>query len=335
MVKDEFVRRHILHTSAEIFNQAYDPTIEINEILGKSRNVIDTLCLESVIKPKDATGIKKGLSELLKELQAEPDHGVPSGFIDVDRLIYGFQKGTMTLISGCTSIGKSQFIQNVIQHNMDDYWTLYFSTEMSKRHIQMRFLASEAGTTTKRLAERDFSDDMWSSLTMAANKISQSKILIFDDLRNLRDIWDAIRWYKTLGKADFVVIDHLLHLKPLNNYSSKLDEVSAISSDLLNMAIVEEMPIVALSHLSRSIFNRPNKRPALSDLRESGMLENNADRVIFLHREDYHTFMGTGEKTKNATTEIILAKDRIFGNVGTVELVFVDGSYRDSYMKGD
>ena len=334
IVKDLATRRAMIYNSSVIYNEAFDATIDVNQLLGNVNNIVNNLNADSTQEPEERPDIKSGLDTLFRELQNEPDHGVPSGFLDLDRNIFGFPRGTVNLVAGCTSIGKSAFVQNIVQNNMDDYWTLYFSTEMSKRLLQKRFLASETGITTHQLEKRGFDEHMWSKLTLAAGRLAGSKVMIFDNMRSTSDIHNTIKWYKNMGKADLVVIDHLGHLNPTQMGGKRVEVVSYISNEIHDMAVIEDVPIIAISHLKR--LNRADKHPTLFDLRDAGTLENDADRVMFLYREDYNGFgNGAANPWGNNVTEVIVAKDRIYGNTGTVELAFVNNRYQNLKKEGD
>ena len=263
--------------------------------------------------------------------------GVPTGFRDVDHIFNGLQKSDLILVAARPAMGKTAFTLNIAQNvaMLNNLTVAFFSLEMGTEQLVRRILASVSGVNSSKLTRADMDNEDWARVIKAAEEMSQSKLFI-DDTPGLtvQDMRAKLRRLKVEHGLDLVIVDYIQLMQGRNggrNSENRQQEVSEISRNLKLIAREFNVPLIALSQLSRSVESRPDKRPVLSDLRESGSLEQDADIVIFLYRDKYYD--ENSEKGDNA--EILIRKHRN-GSVGTVELQFVgeltrfrDVEYRD------
>ena len=256
--------------------------------------------------------------------------GVITGFTDLDyKLEGGLQKGSLYVLAARPSMGKTAFILNVAKHIcVDERKTaIIFSLEMPKEALMTRLLSMESHVDADRLRKGSVTPTDWEGLIEAASNLGESGLLI-DDTFNITvgEIRSKCRKYKEEHPDLAVVfIDYLQLIRGSGKYNSPVYEVGEISKSLKGLARDLGLPVVTLSQLSRDTAKRENKRPVLSDLRDSGSIEQDADVVMFLHREDYYNHDPNFEK-KNVT-ELIIAKQRN-GPIGTVELIWLPDQTR-------
>ena len=262
----------------------------------------------------------------LKEKSLKPElPGLASGFYDLDSLTQGFQKSDLIILAGRPSMGKTAFVLNIAENIIKKYKVpiLFFSLEMSKEQLIYRLLANETGISQTRLKIGNLYKEDWHELKKSIQNYSRLPFFI-DDQPNLttQDIRSKIKQILfEQNKIGFIIIDYLqLLLNSKLKSENRVQELSQITRDLKNLAKEFQIPVIALSQLSRNVENRINKRPVLSDLRESGSIEQDADLVLMLYRENYYN--SRVEKYEKITTaELIIAKHRN-GPLGTVELSF-------------
>jgi len=247
--------------------------------------------------------------------------GVPSGYDELDRLTAGFQRGDLIIVAARPSIGKTAFALNIAQHAAvrSGEIVAIFSLEMSATQLGQRFLASEGRIDASRIRSGKLDFDDWSRVPMAMSALSEAGIYI-DDTPGITvtDIRAKIRRLKKRLGLGLVIIDYLQLVTVRGRRENRVQEVTEISRSLKQIARELDVPVIALSQLSRGVEQRQDKRPMLSDLRESGAIEQDADVVAFLYRDDYYD----AETDKKNILEVIVAKQRN-GPVGTVELAFL------------
>lgn len=251
--------------------------------------------------------------------------GVPTGFRDLDHIFNGLQRSDLILVAARPAMGKTAFTLNIAQNvSMKSGMTVaFFSLEMSKEQLVGRILSSVAEVNSEKLRRANMDPDDWNKVIQAADTMSRSKLFI-DDTPGLtvQDMRAKLRRLKVeQGGLDLVIVDYIQLMQGRNSNKgseNRQQEVSEISRNLKLIAREFNVPLVALSQLSRSVESRPDKRPVLSDLRESGSLEQDADIVVFLYRDKYYD--PNTEKGDNA--EVLIRKHRN-GSVGTVELLFI------------
>ncbi|SFE42553.1 primary replicative DNA helicase [Paenibacillus algorifonticola] len=245
--------------------------------------------------------------------------GIPSGFVDLDKMTSGFQKSDLIIVAARPSVGKTAFMLNIARNAaavVKDYIAV-FSLEMPDDQLTGRMISSEAGIDAEKIKSGLFEGDDWEKLGMAASKIADLKIRIFDDPSvTAQDIRAKCRKLKQEEGLSMILIDYLQLIEGNGKGKDRQQEVSEISRTLKQIARELEVPVIALSQLSRGVEQRQNKRPMMSDLRESGSIEQDADIIAFLYRADYYD----KETSQKNIIEVIIAKQRN-GPVGTVELV--------------
>jgi replicative DNA helicase len=246
---------------------------------------------------------------------------VPSGFYDLDALTSGFQPSDLVIIAARPSMGKTAFILNMAQHAAVEKGVpvAIFSLEMSKEQLVQRMLCSEAHIDANRLRTGHMHTNDWTHLAMAMGRLGEAPVYIDDSaMVNALEIRAKCRRLKATEKGlGMVVIDYIQLMQGRKQTDNRTQEVSEISRSLKTLARELSCPVIALSQLSRAVESRQNKRPMLSDLRESGSIEQDADLVMFIYRDEYYN----AESEKRGEAEIIIAKQRN-GPVGTVELLY-------------
>jgi replicative DNA helicase len=330
IVLDTASLRRLIGVASEIAEIAYtepdDVTKALDEVESRVFAVADQRVVEST----------KPLRELLEEASDELEKrfeskvqltGVPTGFADLDAKILGLQKSSLVIVGARPAMGKTAFALNVATNvaQKSGLPVLIFSLEMSHSELTMRILSSEAGVESSKLRTGNLSVSEWTLINNAIGRLDQQLIFLDDNPRvTVMEIRaKARRLQARYGGLGLIVIDYLQLMSGSGAENRQL-EVSEISRNLKILAREMEVPVMALSQLSRQLETRQEKRPQLSDLRESGSLEQDADIVMFLHRPEMFR-NDKGEAAENAEkgiAEVILSKHRA-GPTGTVKLVFL------------
>ena len=324
IVEEKALLRRLIQTATEIVTESYNREDEVEELLDQAeRNIL------AVSSRKNATSFKPIKDVLIKvydnieKLHHAKDDvtGIPTGFRDLDRITSGFQKSDLIIIAARPSMGKTAFALNIAQNvaiNTDENVAI-FSLEMGAEQLVQRMLCAEGNIDSQRLRTGKLEQEDWGKLTMAMGSLSHAGIFI-DDSPGIRvsDIRSKCRRLKQEHGLGMIIIDYLQLIQGSERLrENRQQEVSEISRSLKSLARELEVPVIALSQLSRSVEQRQDKRPMMSDLRESGSIEQDADIVGFLYREDYYD-----KDSDNQNIEIIISKQRN-GPTGTVELAFV------------
>src|SRR5437868_12411856 len=307
--------RGLINAGSEISRLGWERPGEAGDLVDKAEQVVFDLSQARV------TGEFTHIDELLKEgferitalYEAGADiTGVPSGFRDLDRLTSGFQPGNLIIAAARPSMGKSALglcmAANVgVRHNIP---VGLFTLEMSKAEVTQRLMCSEAKVESQRLRNGKLAPDDWPRLTSACDKLAKAPIYVDDTgLLNMMEIRSKARRLKARHpNLGLIIVDYLQLLTPSNRRDSdgRVQEVSEMSRSLKILARGLEVPIVALSQLSRAVEQRTDKRPILSDLRESGSIEQDADLVAFIYRDEYYN----DESDQQGLAEVIVAKHR-------------------------
>ncbi len=325
IVEEKALLRGLINTATHIAGLGYEANEEVISILDQAERMI----LE--VANRKVTGAFVPIKDILMAALDRVEQlyhtkggitGLPTGFKDLDRLTAGLQPSDLVLIAARPSMGKTAFVLNIAQHVAvkEKKPVAFFSLEMSKEQLVQRMLCTEATIDAQRLKIGDLKDNDWSSLVKAADRLSSAPIFIDDTPgMTVTEIRSKARRLKVEHELSLVVIDYLQLMQGSSSGKSdnRQQEISEISRSLKSLARELNVPVLALSQLSRGVEARQNKRPMLSDLRESGSLEQDADIVAFLYREDYYNH----ETERPNITEIIVAKHRN-GPVDTVELYF-------------
>ncbi len=328
IVEEKSILRSLIKTANEIITLGYDTTNETEMIMDEAEKKIFNIMQKRATK--GYTPIKDVLVETfaqLEQLYNEKRHitGVPTGFSDLDYKTSGLHKSDLVLIAARPAMGKSAFALNIAANAAvrAKVPVAIFSLEMSKEQMVNRILCSEAMVDSNKVRTGKIEEDDWGKLAAALGPLSESEIYIDDtpgiSVMEIRAKCRKLKLEKNIG---LVVIDYLQLVQASNNRrGSREQEISEISRSLKILAKEIDVPVIALSQLSRAPEQRPDHRPMLSDLRESGAIEQDADIVMFLYRDDYYN---KDSEDKNLT-EVIIAKHR-GGSTGKVKLLWL-GNY--------
>ena len=320
IVAEKALARNIITTCTELTSEAYDGEKEPEDLLDDAERRI--LQISESKRRGDFAPVGVVVEETLDKITKLYENkagiaGLPTGFRDLDRLTSGLQPSDLILVAARPSMGKTAFTLNIAQNvGVKQHKTVaFFSLEMSQEQLVQRLLC-HIDSQKLRTGQLN-SDDEWTKLTDACDKLYQAPIYIDDTPGiSVTEMRSKARRLKAEHGLDLIIVDYL-QLMQGRSSESRQQEISEISRSLKALARELKVPLIALSQLSRSVESRQDKRPMLSDLRESGALEQDADIVSFLYREDYYD-----KETENQhITEIILAKHRN-GPVGSVKLYF-------------
>ncbi|MBS1985764.1 MAG: replicative DNA helicase [Bdellovibrionales bacterium] len=259
--------------------------------------------------------------------------GVPTGFADLDGILSGLQATDMLIVAGRPAMGKTTFALNIAEHVAVEQGlpVAIFSMEMPGTQLAMRFIGSVGRLNQQHLKTGKLSDDDWQRLPYALGKLHEAKIYI-DETPAINPIdlrARSRRLARQYGKLGLIVIDYLQLMTSIREADNRAAELSEISRSVKSLAKELKVPIIALSQLNRSLEQRPNKRPVMSDLRESGAIEQDADIIMFIYRDEVYN----PDSTDKGTAEIIVGKHRN-GPIGTVRLTFIGESTRFENFAG-
>ena len=328
IVEEKSTLRNLIKTANEIIELGYDPTEDVSDIMEGAEKKIFNIMQNN--DKKSYSPIKDILVDSftqLEELYNRKQHitGVPSGFTELDYKTAGFHGSDLVLIAARPAMGKSAFALNIatnaaVRGNVP---VVIFSLEMSKEQMVNRILCSEAMVDSNKVRTGKLEEDDWTKLAGSIGPLSDAEIYIDDtpgiSVMEIRAKCRKLKLEKNIG---MVVIDYLQLVQGSNKRNgSREQEISEISRSLKILAKELNVPVIALSQLSRAVEQRPDHRPMLSDLRESGAIEQDADIVMFLYRDDYYN----KDSEKKDIAEVIIAKHR-GGSLGTIELLWL-GSY--------
>ena len=327
LLHDKFLRRCLIKLGYETINSAYITNIPLETTLNNLE--IDIFNLVNENETQRVTTTAELLSNIfleLKQKSLKPSlAGLPSGFYDLDSFTQGFQKSDLIIIAGRPSMGKTALALNIglniIKESNDP--VLFFSLEMSKEQLTYRLLTNETDISSLRLKTGNLYKDDWVKLNQTIKTLASLPLFI-DDTPNLSILDIKTKIKKIIFEQNnlgLIIIDYLQLMQTSNSQIvNRTQEISQITRALKNIAREFNVPIIVLSQLSRNVENRVNKRPILSDLRESGSIEQDADLVLMLYRESYYNLVMENSHDLNLV-ELIVAKQRN-GPIGTVELQF-------------
>src|SRR5690625_3853867 len=328
IVEEKAILRRLIQTATDIVTQTYAREDEVEELIDEAeRNILSFDLRKNAQSFKEIKDVLIEVYDNIEKLHhAENDvTGIPTGYRDLDRMTSGFQKNDLIIIAARPSMGKTAFALNIAQNvaTTTDENVAIFSLEMGAEQLVQRMLSAEGNIDSQRLRTGKLTEEDWTKLTMAMGSLSHAGIFI-DDSPGIRvaDIRSKCRRLKQEHGIGMIIIDYLQLIQGSgSNRENRQQEVSEISRSLKALARELEVPLIALSQLSRSVEQRQDKRPMMSDLRESGSIEQDADIVGFLYREDYYE-TDKSEESDNQNIEIIISKQRN-GPTGTVELAFI------------
>ena len=330
IVKEKSILRNVIKVNEAITNECYLGRESADSILEETEKQLFKL-LQSR-GAEDITPIKDVVMEAINRIEAASKQsgsvtGIPTGFTDLDYRTAGLQPSDMILVAARPSMGKTAFALNLAAHAAckKHITTAIFSLEMSKVQLMNRFLAMESGVSAQNMRTGNLSDGEWEKLVEGAAILGDSGLVIDDtpgiSISDMRSKCRKIKLeHDNLG---LIIIDYIQLMTSNSRSESRQQEVSEISRSLKALARELNVPVIALSQLSRAVEQRPDHRPMLSDLRESGAIEQDADVVMFLYRDEYYK----KDTDKPGVAEVIIAKQRN-GPTGTVERAWIGDRQR-------
>lgn len=324
IVREKSILRKLIKVNEDIANTCYVGRENLDDILDQTEKKIFSLIQSK--NSEDYVPIRKVVINAMERIEAVSKvkgsvTGIPTGFTDLDYMTSGFQKSDLILIAARPSMGKTAFELNIAEYMAfrKNETVAIFSLEMSKEQLVNRLFSLESRVDSQKIRTGNLEDSDWERLIESANVIGNSNLIIDDTPSiSIGELRSKCRKYKLEHDLGIVIIDYLQLMTAGGRQESRQQEISEISRSLKALARELNVPVVALSQLSRAVESRPDHRPMLSDLRESGAIEQDADMVMFLYRDDYYN----KESEKKGIAEVIIAKQRN-GPIGTVELVWM------------
>jgi replicative DNA helicase len=338
LVREKALTRRLMDAATTILETGHRTDISIDSYIDEAENMIFQIA-ENKLKPsffsmKDIVWENmKTIDRLFQKKQSVI--GVPTGFADLDKMTSGLQPSDLIIVAGRPSMGKTAFSMNIAQHVSMVQETPFpvgiFSMEMSKEQLVTRLLSAESETDHSKLRTGMLAPAEWRSLTHAASRLGEAAIFI-DDSPGLTvlEVRARARRLKKEHDLKLLIIDYLQLMRGRSSLERREQEISEISRSLKALAKELNIPVIAISQLNRKVEDRNDKRPQLADLRESGAIEQDADVIIFIYRDEVYN----RNSEKKGTAEIIIGKQRN-GPTGKIDLKFIDtcAAFRDLYRE--
>ena len=329
IIVDDSILRRLIKLNEDITKECYLSKESVDVILNEAEQNIFRL-----VQNRNGTGKFKETKDIVVEVLEDIEKaarnqgqitGLSTGFRDLDNLLTGMNGGELILVAARPAMGKTAFVLNIVHYLsvMKNIPTAIFSLEMSRKQLMSRIIAMDAMVDSKALKLGSLNDDEWDKVIESADVLSRAPIYIEADYAvTMSDLRSRCRYHKQNNGVQLIVLDYLQLMSTTKNVESRQQFISDISRSLKNLSIELDVPIIALSQLSRAVDARTDHKPVLSDLRESGAIEQDADVVMFIYRDEYYNPETT---TKPQTAEINIAKHRN-GEVGSVDLRWI-GKY--------
>ncbi len=336
IVKEKAMLRRLIKITENIQNECYAGNEELETIFANTeKNIFQLLQSQD---SGEFVPIKQIVINALDRIEKASRiqgnvTGIATGFIDLDYRMSGLQPSDLILVAARPSMGKTAFVLNIAQYTAfhSDLATAVFSLEMSKEQLVNRLFSLESRVDAQMLRNGNLSDTDWEKLIEGAGTIGKSKLIIDDTPGiSISELRSKCRKYKLEHDIQLIIIDYLQLMSGNGRTDSRQQEISEISRALKALARELHVPVIALSQLSRAVEQRPDHRPMLSDLRESGAIEQDADVVMFIYRDDYYN----KDTDKKNIAEIIIAKQRN-GPIGTINLVWLPQYTKFANMQKD
>lgn len=324
IVKEKAVLRELIYVSSQIINRCYHQgDRQLNAVIDEAEKLIFQVSNKRSDKSFVQINIwlKKTFQHLSDiKLHSKGITGIPSGFRILDEMTSGFQNGDLIIAAGRPSMGKTAFALSIASFAARNGFVVgFFSLEMPAEQLTVRILSAESGILHHDIRNATISSDEWIQLTHVAAELANTKIFIDDTAAlNIMELRAKARKLKSEHNLQFLIVDYLQLIHTDKQYENRHQEVSVISRSLKALAKELNIPIIALSQLSRAVDSRMDKRPLLSDLRESGAIEQDADLIMFLYRDIVYN----ADTEDDTLAEVIIGKQRN-GPTGTVMLQFV------------
>ncbi|MEQ1667550.1 MAG: replicative DNA helicase [Sulfuriferula sp.] len=342
IVRDRSIMRKLVEVGTDIAESAYSPAgRSANDLLDQAESKVFDIAEAGArsqqgfleMKPL-LTQVVERIDELFSRDNQSDVTGIPTGFADLDAKTAGLQGGDLIIVAGRPSMGKTAFSINMGENIAIDSGlpVAIFSMEMGGAQLVMRMLGSIGRLDQHKIRTGKLQDDDWQKLTYAVGKLNDAPIFIDETpaLNSLELRARARRLHRQCGKLGLIIIDYIQLMSSVSSGENRATEVSEISRSLKGLAKELNCPIVALSQLNRSLEQRPNKRPVMSDLRESGAIEQDADVILFIYRDEVYN----PDSPDKGSAEIIIGKQRN-GPIGTVRLTFLGEHTRfENYASG-
>ncbi len=337
IVKEKATLRKLIDAATQIITQSYSDSGDVDAFLDEAEQAIFRIS-EHRVRPsfyhiKDV--VKEGFKTVEKLFEKkELITGVPSGFKDLDRMTTGFQRSDLIIVAGRPSMGKTAYCLDIARYAATETGipVAIFSLEMSKEQLALRMLCSEAMVEAQKLRSGFLSESDWPKLTLAAGNLADAPIFVDDSAAiSVLELRAKARRLKAEHKLGLIIIDYLQLMKGRGRVERREQEISEISRSLKALAKELSIPVIAISQLSRRTEERPRQRPQLSDLRESGAIEQDADVILFIYREELYR----DDPSVEGVAEIIIGKQRN-GPTGTMKLTFLKEftTFKDIYRGG-
>ena len=325
IVQQKSQLRELIRTTEDIANRCYQDASNLSELMEDTERRVFEL-VQGRASSENFTPIKEIALETLESIQSAAQNsgtvtGISTGFRDLDYRTAGLQPSDLILIAARPSMGKTAFVLNIAQHIAFklDLTVAIFSLEMSKEQLVNRLFSLQSSVDAQNLRTGQLNDEEWEKLIEGAGVIGRSNLYIDDTPGiSVAELRSKCRKLKLEHNLSIVIIDYLQLMSGSGRSDSRQQEISDISRALKGLARELRVPVVALSQLSRAVEQRPDHRPMMSDLRESGAIEQDADVVMFIYRDDYYNH----DTEKKDIAEIIIGKQRN-GPIGTVELAWL------------
>jgi len=329
IVEEKSLIRSLIQLCNRVVKESYEGEEDANVLLDRAQQMILQLSQRKI--RYDFVPLKEIINQAfdrIEELYRRDEHviGIPSGFVDLDALTTGFHPSDFIVVAARPGMGKTSFCLNIAQHVgiHAKIPVAIFSLEMSRDQIAQRMLCSEARISASRVRRGLITEKDWPELAHAAGRLAEALIFVDDSPSiSVMEIRAKARRLKAEKNLGLIIVDYLQLMRGYGRSENRQQEISEISRSLKGLARELNLPVIAVSQLSRAVEQRTPKRPQLSDLRESGAIEQDADLVIFIYREEYYN----RNTPKRGVAEIIVAKQRN-GPVGTVELAFLEDCTR-------
>lgn len=329
LIRETGINRTLIGVATEVVTRGYEGTERVDELLDYAERSIFGIA---------ESRLKRALSSMNDVVKSTVDHinklyeqkeritGIPTGFADIDEMTAGLQRSDLIIIAGRPSTGKTSLALGMALHaalhRPNPYKVAIFSLEMSKEQLCMRLLSAAGDLDMHRIRNGQLSQENWTNLVRAAGALTESKIYIDDTSGSTAlDLRAKVRRQKAETGLDLVLVDYLQLMSGRTDLDNRQQEISEISRSLKSLAKELNIPVVALSQLSRAVESRESKRPVLADLRESGAIEQDADLVMMIYREDMYS-TEPKDPTRGYETDISIAKHRN-GPTGLVKLMFL------------
>ena len=331
IVRERSVLRQLIRIGTDIANSGYNPDgRDSRELLDLAEDQVFAIAQQGERAGSGFKGITELLTSAVERIdelfrQDNPVTGVPTGWPDFDELTAGLQRGDLVIVAGRPSMGKTTFAMNIAENVAikEQLPVAVFSMEMPGEHLAMRMMSSLGRIDQHRIRTGKLDDDDWPRLTSAITMLNEAKLFIDDSsaLTPTEVRARARRLQRENGQLGLILVDYLQLMQVPGNSENRTQEVAEISRSLKALAKELHVPVVGLSQLNRSLEQRADKRPVMSDLRESGSIEQDADVICFIYRDEVYN----SESPDKGTAEIIIGKQRN-GPIGKVKLTFM-GQY--------